>query len=517
MYQFNPKIIKRKSSSATLPAPIGGLNDRDSLAEMPPTDAVILENWWVTPSMLVTRPGSQNWVTGFTNPVETLAEYDPPTGASKLFAASNGGIYDCTAGGALPAESVSGLSNNRWQDAAMTTAAGNFLYLFNGADKPQLFNGATWVSVDGTSTPAITGITDTKAIIQGCVFKNRLWLVEKNTLCVWYLPIQSIGGLAVKIDLGAVFERGGSIVGMYTWTLDSGTGSDDMAVFLTSNGEVAVYSGSDPTVSTGFNLIGVYFLGRPMGRRPCVKFGGDLLIICELGLFPLSQGLLTATIDRAAALTDKIQNLISSVISAYSTNFGWEVIPYPNVNALLLNVPAGNGANYQLIQNTISKAWTKFTGWNANTFIDSKLGFFFADATAVRKAWVGDTDNTSMINSDALQAFSAFGAPAQNKSFTMVKPYIRSDGNPSILYGINGDYNPQDVNGALNYIPSAGMIWGAMSWGSMVWGGSMRQISNYSTVGGIYKAAALRMKSQNNGSTCEWAATDFLFETGGFL
>ena len=265
-------------------------------------------------------------------------------------------------------------------------------------------------------------------------------------------------------------------------------------------------------------LIGVYYIGRPVGQRPCVKYGGDLLIITETGVYPMSSGLLTATIDRVAAITDKIQNTISSLITAYETQFGWELCLYPTNNALVLNVPMSSSQSIQYVQNTISKQWTKFTGWNATTFKDSKLGFFFADGNSVKKAWIGNTDSGAMILCDSLQAFSYFGSPVQNKMFTMVKPYLRTLGNPSVLYGLNGDFNPQDVTGVLSYTPpSVGMIWNSMVWGTMVWGGSYRQLSNWNTTGLIAKSAALRMKLQNNACATEWAATDFVYSNGGIL
>lgn len=516
MYSYKQGIARQTASSTSIPAPIGGLNDRDSLADMPATDAVILENWWVQPSKLSTRQGYVNWATGFSSAVETLVNYSPPSGNTKIFAASAGNIYDITSTGAIGTPVVTGKLSNQWQQVAASTPGGNFVYLFNGVDSPLLYDGSTWLSVTGTSTTAITGVT-TSTLMQGCLYKNRLFMVQKDTMKVWYLPIQSVGGAASSFNLGTVFQRGGYLVGMYTWTIDAGNGSDDQAVFISSNGEVAVYAGSDPTTSTGFYLVGVYFLGRPMGRRPAVKFGGDLLIICEQGLFPLSQGLLTATIDRSSALTDKIQNTISSVIQQYPSNFGWEVCLYPNQNALILNVPAGNGANYQLLQNTISRAWTKFTGWNASCWVDTKLGLLYGDSNSVKSAWTGNVDGTSMISCDALQAFQYFGSPSKNKDFKMVKPYIRSNGIPSILYGINGDFNPVDVTGSLSYLAPTGMTWGLMYWGTMQWGGDMRQISNWNSVGGVYKAAALRMKVQNNGAQSEWASTDFVFQEGGII
>lgn len=505
------------SAPITIPAPVGGLNDRDSLANMAPTDAVILENWWLNPSRLVTRSGCTNWVTGFGAAVETLMDYSPVSGSNKLFAISDGKIYDATSSGAVGAAVVSGLTNSRFEHVNITTSGGSFLYAFNGLDKPQLYTGSAWVAVDGASTPAITGVTTT-LLKHGCMYQKRLWLTEKSSLNVWYLDVDSVGGAATKINFGAVFHRGGSIVGCYTWTIDAGNGMDDHLAIVTNQGEVAVYKGYDPTDATNFVLVGVYFVGRPVGNRPCIKYGGDLLIITETGVYPMSSGLQTASIDRTAAITDKIQNTISAAVSAYESVFGWELCLYPTANALVLNVPMSSRQSVQYVQNTISKQWTKFTGWNAHTFRDSPLGFFFSDGTTVKKAWTGNTDAGAVIQCDALQAFSTLGSPVANKFVTMVKPYLQTLGSPSVLYGINVDYNPQDVTGVLSYSPpSIGMVWGSMTWSSMTWGGAMRQLSNWNTAGAIGKSVALRMKLQNNGASTEWAATDIVAQRGGLL
>jgi len=63
--------------SSSIPAPTGGLNARDSIADMPEKDALVLDNWCPLPSVIQVRKGSQNHVTGFTAPVETLVEYLP--------------------------------------------------------------------------------------------------------------------------------------------------------------------------------------------------------------------------------------------------------------------------------------------------------------------------------------------------------------------------------------------------------------------------------------------------------
>jgi hypothetical protein len=51
--------------SSSITAPIGGLNARDSLAAMPPQDAVTLDNWFPTPTTVDLRKGYTQWSTGY--------------------------------------------------------------------------------------------------------------------------------------------------------------------------------------------------------------------------------------------------------------------------------------------------------------------------------------------------------------------------------------------------------------------------------------------------------------------
>lgn len=50
-----------------------------------------------------------------------------------------------------------------------------------------------------------------------------------------------------------------------TWTLDSGEGLDDYLVVTTSEGQVGVFRGTDPTSVATWGLVGVWNLGEPIG------------------------------------------------------------------------------------------------------------------------------------------------------------------------------------------------------------------------------------------------------------
>ena len=102
------------SVSKSYPAPLGGWNDRDALADMPPTDAIILENWFPKTSYLEIRGGSSNHVTGITGNVSTLAVYNGLNGTNKMFGSTSAGVFNMSSAGAVGA-SVASRTNGKHQ------------------------------------------------------------------------------------------------------------------------------------------------------------------------------------------------------------------------------------------------------------------------------------------------------------------------------------------------------------------------------------------------------------------
>ena len=386
--------LRRGAGAVSVAAPIRGLNLRDSPLSVSPEHATRLVNWWPLPGHLETRPGSLAHATGFAAPVETVAEYVAPSGAARLFAAAGTGVWDVTSPGAIGAPVVTGTTSPRWESANITTPGGSFLYLVNGADTPRLFNGAAWIEVTAASTPAITGVA-TNALAHVVLFKHRLYFTERNALRVWYLPTLSVGGAALALDLGAVFRLGGSIVCCATWTLDAGDGADDHLVVLTTQGEVAVFDGTDPGNAATWGLVGVYQMPRPVGRRCTARMGGELAVLATDGVYPLSSGLQRAAVRQDALLSDVIRPRFLAETQAKGALNGWQLTLHPDGNALLVNVPGGAQPAAQLVLNTQTGAWTEFRGWDARCFAASRGQLFFGDATRVVRAWTGTVDGAA--------------------------------------------------------------------------------------------------------------------------
>ena len=90
-----PLVQGTAARVASIPAPVGGWNARDSIANMEPMDAVQLTNFFPSVSNIVLRGGFVNWVTGISGQVQTLVNYSTGV-ANKLFAWAGGSICDVT-------------------------------------------------------------------------------------------------------------------------------------------------------------------------------------------------------------------------------------------------------------------------------------------------------------------------------------------------------------------------------------------------------------------------------------
>lgn len=510
-------VRKPASIMRSLPAPVGGWNARDAIANMDESDAVVMENWFPTPSDVVGRKGWSSHATGLTDDVESLLVYKSAT-AEKMFAAAGTSIWEATAAGAVGSAAVTSATNSRWQHVNIATTGGQYMYAVNGADKPRLYDGATWTAIDNASTPAITGVTTTD-LIDVELFKNRLWFVQKDTLTAWYLPTDSIGGTASPLRLNGVAKRGGELVSLCTWTLDAGQGMDDHWVAATSEGEVIVYKGTDPSSATTWALVGVWQLGAPLGQRCLKKFGGDVLLNTVDGVIPLSRALVSGnTSDAALSLSNKIQYAFTSAATSYAANFGWEILHYPKGNMLIVNVPtatSGNGQE-QYVMNTITGAWCRFTGVDAGCWALFQDEPYFGGEGYVGKFWSTYADNGANIEGEVLQAFSYFGRRGTLKHFKMARPILSSTGQPAILAGLNVDYDTRALLGTLSFSPSTQALWDAALWDVGVWSGDLTVRKNWQTMAAVGVCGAMHIRSAQQLET-HWMASDFVYEHGGMI
>lgn len=490
---------------ASVPAPIEGWDAVSPIAAMSPKRAVRLINWFPMPDWVEVRKGHiehANTLTGL--PVETTPAYQG-VGADKLFAVSDGKIFDVT-NGDPGAASVTSLGNSRFQYINFATTGGNFLYMVNGVDIPQYYDGSAW------ATATITTI-DPTTIIGVNAHKNRLWFTQTNSSSAWYLPVDSIQGAAVEFPLGGLWNKGGFLMAMGTWSIDGGTGLDDYAVFISSRGQVAIYSGTNPGSATTWTLVGVFDLGAPIGRRCLTKVGADIAIICIDGVVPLSRAMI---FERSAvvkvSLTERIQRVMNQSLRDFGDNFGWQLISYPRGVRAILNVPVlENDTQVQYVMNTLSGAWCEFTGMNANCWeLLNDDPYFGGNDGRVFKADTGGTDVGSVMRADMMTAFNYFGVRGQQKRWTMCRPLLTTD--LSIQPGIafNVDFKEDAEIFVPTDIPNPQALWDVALWDDSVWAGDVVTRGDWTSVSGVGYCSSIRMVADlqhpNKGESAVWGS-----------
>jgi hypothetical protein len=504
------------SKSTSVPAPLRGWNARDGKANMNPLDAIILENWFPKSTSVDIRPGCEDYATGLPGVTYTLLAYSG-VDTQEFFAVSEAGIYDITTSGAVGAP-VTTVTNPQMQYVNFNTLGGSYLIAVNGSDELKLYDGATWEDIDGSSTPAITGLATT-SLSNVTVFKRRLWFTEKDSMSAWYLPVNQIGGALTEFPVGQLFIRGGYLVGIATWTIDGGIGIDDHLVFLSSEGEAAVYKGSDPASATDFSLVGVYYVGKPVGDRCLTKYGGDVLILCETGIVALSKMIASTNVNFSGSLSDRINGAFAEAVQFYQTNYGWECTVFPGANLLLVNVPVTvGGRSDQFCMNTLTNAWCRFTGWNATTWCVWNGELYFSTSTKVVKAWTGTSDYGNNIVASAKPAFNYFSQRARQKHFKLVRPILEIDKQASLQLGLDVDFEDDPQYGTVTLGSPAISLWDTALWDSGIWSGGSEVEREWRTVlAQVGYCAALRLRISTKSATVSWSATDYVYKQGGVL
>lgn len=500
----------------TLPAPIGGWNTTSALASMPAIDCVICDNFWPDTAAISLRAGSEDHATGITGDVETVMTYS--SGAvTSLWAAVSSGIYNCTNPGGIGALGIAA-TNARFSYTNFSNTGGGYLIAVNGVDKLKLYDGTAWANIDGVSVPAITGVATTE-LIHIVPFKSRLWFLRKNSMNAYYLGLDAIAGALTVFPMGGIFKLGGHLVAQGSWTIDGGSGSDDYFVTITSEGEAAVYQGTDPASASTWALVGVYFVGRPLGTRCLTKYGGDLVYVSQTGIMQFSKILSSPVTGNDIALSYKIQKVISQSAELYGSNFGWQPLMFPTQNALIVNVPiTTNTTQYQYCMNTITKAWTRFLGWNANCFELFGKELYFGTAGKVCKAWVGLSDSGVAINGEVQQAYTTFARKGQ-KQVSLTRPNLAISGSVALQLRYDTDFNTDVTFSQVNLGISGSSLWDTAVWDSSTWGGDLAQLRGlWLTVNnnpGYFQSFRLRVQTAT--ATFTWTSTDFAFRQGGIL
>lgn len=508
------------ATPTTIPAPIKGWNLIDPLQAMDPEYAILLDNWIPRQGWIEPRKGQVSWATGFSGPIYSLIPY--VGGATKkLFAASGTGIFDVTVAGAISA-SVQTISQSKgWISQQISTLGGTYVTLCNGIDPVLYFDGTTW------TVSAITGVTPAN-LFYVTDYQGSLWYAEVNSLHAWYLAPGAITGAATLFDLGPQAKMGGKLVAIATWSIEAGYGPTDLLVFLTSEGEVLVYQGIDPSQPATFSIVGTYRIPKPFGTNPLLRYAGDMLVLTQQGVYPLSKALQSATINRTSAITYTISPQFAADIAQFGVQYGWQMTLFTEDNLLLVNAPeADTGLPAQYVMNTITGAWCRFRGVNAHVFCDFNGSLYFAghngsNVNIVGKM-AGPTDFSIAINTGLITAYNYLEARGANKQIKLIRPNFVTDA-PIVLYlAVSTDYQQlvQYQYAAMSFLLnllSNGGIWDVTYWDQCVWQFSSFTPLQWKSLNNFPGwALGVGLQTQSKNDILRLVCFDLIFEAGGML
>lgn len=540
-----PKPAKNQVQS--FPAPIGGLNLRDSLAAMPPTDSPAMTNWIPDIGGLRSRKGTLKWSSPSPGiPIKTVLGYfgvgtqfvaasdtTPPSVVGNYnWAANDNGLYAVIVRAGPPnlSKSLSGTANaGIISSVAFANASDTYLLMCSETDG-YFYHAST--SGLFTAAPAVTGVS-ISSLCFVTSWKRRVWFVERNTTKAWYLPADAIVGAATSFNFGPLFKHGGYLSYLANWTIDAGEGIDDFLVVVSTMGDVLVYKGTDPASASTFELVGSWYVGPvPAGRKGFCQYGGDLIILSVNGLFPISyvtRGGTDMLLASGKEYSSKISPALSTDIRQTFTDYGWEMVLHPQERLLIITVPDyGTSSNKQYVLDTALNAWTVFNDIPIRCM--SYAGqFLFGGTTDGRVLLLnfGFTDEMevgvslgNVITGQVAFPFSYLGSPAVEKHFLMGRPVFLSALEPAVEFDVSVNFvyedQPPTISGSTD-APIALFdlgefdfaIWDSVSTTYSAW-------HDWGSVDGVGFSGAITLRTSVSAYTTLVSA-DILYETGGVL
>lgn len=515
--QVNGREVSRTYS---LPAPVGGLNARDSVANMPSDDAITLDNWFPRPTDVAVRNGYTSFAT-FTGLCKTVIVYNGVV-ATKVFVAvdtTNDAIIDATSGGAISTPVVGGatptvqaVTNAVFDYTNFGATGGHFLSLVNGTDTAIEYDGSTW----STATLTHASLSGTDKLFTNAVFSERLWFGEKNTFNVYYTATRSKSGAMTQLPLASLFKLGGALNSIITVTDATQTIADYIG-FLSTQGELIVFSG-DPAGSS-WAKAAHFVLPRPVvsGMRAWVKYATDALVLTTDGVISLRNAIAQDKFDTGAKFSEKIRNAINLEVASNGNKSGWGMVYHPTGTKLLINVPtASYSAARQYVMNTQTNAWCRFTGWDWFHLAVTGDTLYAGASGMLAKADTGSSDDSSPIRFDGKQAFNYFGARARLKMVKLIRPVLALNGTAQVAAHINTDFADVTASSYQAIVGGSGDPWGEGMW-SAAWQGGTTVNRVWRSAIGHGSAIAPRIEGQTEDVSLSWAATDLAIEHGGPL
>ena len=487
--------IRVKYQSATFAPPTLGWVANADPTSPPRGGAAMLDNWFPTATGAVLRRGLANHAL-LLDPIRSFLTFVSGS-TSKLFTATDNVIYDTTAPSSLdvltddladvivtddgdnflffgetPSVEVDSLTGGDWISTQFSNSDGDvYLVCVNGADEALKYDGTTWDTAPDITFPPGVGLTSAD-LSYVWSHKNRLFFVERESTNTWYLAPYAIGGELKKLPLGASFRRGGKLLFGFTWSTDTGSGGlSEQCVFISTEGEAAIFQGTDPDSASTWSKVGTYRIGSPMGPRAHFPGGGDVAIGSDIGLVPLSQALQKDfSVLSANAASAKIETEWNKAVSTHPAKT-WSCTVWSAAQMVVVLPAATDGLDPEVfVSNARTGAWARYTAWGGNCMVvhDDRL-FFGTEDGRVVEANVTGKDIEEPYTGVYVPLFSSMETGGV-KTTAMTRATLRSAIKPNDKVSMLRDYKISLPSVPATTVATDPNAWGVGVWGTMEWG-----------------------------------------------
>ena len=196
--------------------------------------------------------------------------------------------------------------------------------------------------------PAGTPVEDGHGLTYVWKYRNRLFFIQGGSMNAWYLPVNAIGGALIRDPAVGRGEEGRlAAVRRELVGVDAGDGIDDKCCFFTDQGEVLVFTGTDPTSRRTGGRRAATTSAQPLGKNAHQQLGGDVLVATVDGIVPLS-----AAVQKdlsALSLSAITCNIEPMWMREFRTKdvFPWTLAKWDEGDALFVTFPGGKKHGHQ--------------------------------------------------------------------------------------------------------------------------------------------------------------------------
>lgn len=232
--------------------------------------------------------------------------------------------------------------------------------MVDGGGLPILYDGTgltqinTFVCSDGTDPATFTGVF---------AHQDRLFFWKDDELAFWYTDqVGAVTGNLIRFSLDRLGNIKGKTAMLGALTINAAHGMNDVLVIVTSTGMVILYEGLNPSDALDWRQLGRVQAAPPVSQHASIEVASDFWYLTRRGIIAIKEAMSdgTAALNRPIAKRIKVDLLldIKTVVDAYGSLPGWQIIERPDETEIILNVPTGPDTFKQYVYAQDDQAWS---------------------------------------------------------------------------------------------------------------------------------------------------------------